>query len=79
VQDRIQLAVGSRFPVTPAFEAQHERPRLEKGLSNKEIAAQLSIAVTMVKNHEQSILDKLKVHHRGEAASLLRASGPAGF
>jgi two-component system, NarL family, nitrate/nitrite response regulator NarL len=51
---------------------------IEKGLSNKEIAAQLSIAVTTVKNHVHSILDKLKVHRRGEAASLLRGSGPAG-
>jgi two-component system, NarL family, nitrate/nitrite response regulator NarL len=45
---------------------------IEKGLSNKEIAAQLSIAVTTVKNHVHSILEKLKVQRRGEAASLLR-------
>jgi DNA-binding NarL/FixJ family response regulator len=48
---------------------------IEKGLSNKEIAAQLSIAVTTVKNHVHSILEKLKVHRRGEAASLVRSSG----
>jgi len=51
---------------------------IEKGLSNKEIAAQLSIAVTTVKNHVHSILEKLKVHRRGEAASLMRSSGPNG-
>ena len=51
---------------------------IEKGLSNKEIAAQLSIAVTTVKNHVHSILEKLKVHRRGEAASLVRGSGSAG-
>lgn len=45
---------------------------IEKGLSNKEIAAQLSIAVTTVKNHVHSILEKLKVQRRGEAASLVR-------
>ena len=47
---------------------------IEQGLSNKEIAAQLSIAVTTVKNHVHSILEKLKVHRRGEAASLVRRS-----
>jgi two-component system, NarL family, nitrate/nitrite response regulator NarL len=48
---------------------------IERGLSNKEIAAQLSIAVTTVKNHVHSILEKLNVHRRGEAASLVRNSG----
>lgn len=48
---------------------------IEQGLSNKEIAAQLSIAVTTVKNHVHSILEKLKVHRRGEAASLVRRTG----
>ncbi|CAN5374217.1 N/A [soil metagenome] len=51
---------------------------IEKGLSNKEIAAQLSIAVTTVKNHVHSILEKLKVQRRGEAASLVRSSGSNG-
>jgi two-component system nitrate/nitrite response regulator NarL len=51
---------------------------IEKGLSNKEIAAQLSIAVTTVKNHVHSILEKLKVQRRGEAASLVRSSSPNG-
>jgi two-component system, NarL family, nitrate/nitrite response regulator NarL len=51
---------------------------IEKGLSNKEIATQLSIAVTTVKNHVHSILEKLKVQRRGEAASLVRSSGSNG-
>jgi DNA-binding NarL/FixJ family response regulator len=51
---------------------------IEQGLSNKEIAAQLSIAVTTVKNHVHSILEKLKVHRRGEAARLVRSSDPNG-
>lgn len=51
---------------------------IEKGLSNKEIAARLSIAVTTVKNHVHSILEKLKVQRRGEAASLVRSSSPNG-
>jgi two-component system, NarL family, nitrate/nitrite response regulator NarL len=51
---------------------------IEKGLSNKEIAARLSIAVTTVKNHVHSILEKLKVQRRGEAASLVRSTSPNG-
>ncbi len=49
---------------------------IEQGLSNKEIAAQLSIAVTTVKNHVHSILEKLKVQRRGEVAWVVRDSGP---
>lgn len=48
---------------------------LEQGMSNKEIAAQLSIAVTTVKNHVHSILEKLKVHRRGEVAWVVRDDG----
>jgi DNA-binding NarL/FixJ family response regulator len=49
---------------------------IEQGMSNKEIAAQLCIAVTTVKNHVHSILEKLKVQRRGEAAWVVRSSGP---
>jgi two-component system, NarL family, nitrate/nitrite response regulator NarL len=45
---------------------------LEEGLSNKEIARCLSIEVRTVKNHVHNILEKLRVHRRGEAAALLR-------
>jgi two-component system, NarL family, nitrate/nitrite response regulator NarL len=47
---------------------------IELGLSNKEIATTLSISVTTVKNHVHSILEKLRVSRRGEAASLVRGS-----
>ena len=49
---------------------------IERGFSTKEIAAQLTIAVTTVKNHVHSILEKLEVQRRGEAASLLRRGQP---
>ena len=49
---------------------------IEKGLSNKEIATQLSIAVTTVKNHVHSILEKLGVQRRGEVASIVRGARP---
>jgi len=45
---------------------------LDRGLSNKEIARGLGIEVPTVKNHVHNILEKLKVHRRGEAAALIR-------
>jgi two-component system nitrate/nitrite response regulator NarL len=45
---------------------------VERGCSNKEIAAQLCIDVRTVKNHVHKILEKLEVNRRGEAARLAR-------
>jgi two-component system, NarL family, nitrate/nitrite response regulator NarL len=45
------------------------------GLSNKAIASRLSIELATVKNHVHSILEKLRVHSRGEAAAKLRPTG----
>jgi two-component system, NarL family, nitrate/nitrite response regulator NarL len=45
---------------------------LDQGLSNKEIAQRLSIAVPTVKNHVHSILEKLDVEGRAEAGARLR-------
>jgi two-component system nitrate/nitrite response regulator NarL len=42
------------------------------GLSNKAIASRLSIELATVKNHVHRILEKLRVHSRGEAAAKLR-------
>ena len=54
-----------------------------EGLSNKQIAGQLGIRDATVKNHVHSILGKLRVSRRGEAAARLsrhrpRAAPPAG-
>lgn len=43
-----------------------------RGLSNKEIAHALRIEVTTVKNHVHSILEKLNVSRRTDAAALVR-------
>jgi DNA-binding NarL/FixJ family response regulator len=46
---------------------------LERGMSNKEIAAALVIEPGTAKNHVQNVLRKLNVHRRGQAAALGRA------
>jgi DNA-binding NarL/FixJ family response regulator len=52
---------------------------IDRGLSNKEIAAQLCIEVPTVKNHVHNILEKLHVKRRGQAAALIRRpTGAAG-
>lgn len=45
---------------------------VDRGLSNKGIAEELGIELATVKNHVHNILEKLKVHRRGEAAARLR-------
>jgi two-component system, NarL family, nitrate/nitrite response regulator NarL len=47
---------------------------LEQGLTNKEISRRLGIEVRTVKNHVHNVLEKLRVHHRGEAAARLRST-----
>jgi two-component system, NarL family, nitrate/nitrite response regulator NarL len=43
-----------------------------QGLSNKEIARELCIALPTVKNHVHSVLEKLQVRRRGDAVSAMR-------
>jgi two-component system, NarL family, nitrate/nitrite response regulator NarL len=45
---------------------------IARGLTNKEIAARLVIGPATVKNHVHSILGKLGVQRRGEAAAMFR-------
>jgi DNA-binding NarL/FixJ family response regulator len=47
---------------------------VEQGRSNKEIARQLAISAATVKHHIHSILQKLHVSRRGQAAARLRGS-----
>lgn len=42
---------------------------ISQGLSNKEIAAVLGISVSTVKNHVHSVLEKLRVQSRAQAAA----------
>jgi two-component system, NarL family, nitrate/nitrite response regulator NarL len=45
---------------------------IDEGLSNKQIAARLTIELATVKNHVHHILEKTRSRRRGEAAALLR-------
>ena len=47
---------------------------VEQGLTNKEIARQLGIELATVKNHVHSILEKLDVRRRGEAAAVFKGA-----
>jgi DNA-binding NarL/FixJ family response regulator len=49
-----------------------------QGMTNKEIAAELSVELSTVKNHVHNALDKLGVHRRTEAAARL-GGRPAGL
>ena len=46
-----------------------------KGSTNREIATELFISVNTVKHHIHSILDKLGVENRRQAADFARAQG----
>jgi two-component system nitrate/nitrite response regulator NarL len=48
---------------------------IEKGLSNKEIAVQLGIEVSTVKNHVHNILDKLHLHDRQSVVRYVKQHG----
>jgi two-component system, NarL family, nitrate/nitrite response regulator NarL len=82
---RVAAALGRRLeelasdarPMTdgPASLTHREREivdLIDRGLSNKEIAASLFIQVSTVKNHVHRILEKLGVEGRREAATLVR-------
>jgi two-component system, NarL family, nitrate/nitrite response regulator NarL len=48
---------------------------IERGLSNKEIAGELKIEVSTVKNHVHNILDKLQLQDRRSAARYAKEHG----
>jgi DNA-binding NarL/FixJ family response regulator len=48
---------------------------IDRGLSNKQIARELSIEVSTVKHHVHNLLEKLGAERRAEAAARLRPEG----
>jgi len=67
---------GGKSPVLEAVKlTQRERQVVEligDGLSNKEIAARLHVAVHTVKSHVHNVLEKLALHTRLEVAAFTR-------
>lgn len=63
------LARGQRITASASLTARElEVVRLAgRGLTNKEIAAELTVELSTVKNHVHNALDKLGVHRRGDA------------
>ena len=68
---------GDRLALTLTAREREIAPLIDRGLSNKEIAAHLRIEVATVKNHVHNLLEKLQVASRGEAAARLRAGAGA--
>jgi two-component system nitrate/nitrite response regulator NarL len=69
-----ERAAPARLPITPR-EAEIVR-LIDDGMSNKEIATRLGIALPTVKNHIHNLLEKLRVARRSEAAARLRGYKP---
>ncbi|MEP6765363.1 MAG: response regulator transcription factor, partial [Gemmatimonadaceae bacterium] len=74
-----QAIAGGKSPVLEAVKlTQRERQVVDligDGLSNKEIAAQLHLAVHTVKSHVHNVLEKLALHTRLEVAAFTRGGG----
>jgi two-component system, NarL family, nitrate/nitrite response regulator NarL len=51
---------------------------IRQGLSNKQIAARLSLGTSTVKNHVHDLLERLQVGRRGDAAAQLSGDGLPG-
>jgi DNA-binding NarL/FixJ family response regulator len=71
------LKGGGNSPVLEAVRlTQRERQVVDligEGLSNKEIAAQLHVAIHTVKSHVHNVLEKLALHTRLEVAAFTRS------
>jgi DNA-binding NarL/FixJ family response regulator len=74
---RLSLLASERTPIRAGPELTTREAEIlaliEMGLSNREIAQRLSIAIHTVKNHVHSLLTKLGVGSRAQAAALSRS------
>jgi DNA-binding NarL/FixJ family response regulator len=70
---RTQLETGSNYGLT--YRQRQLVVLVEKGLTNKEIAASLNLSEFTVKNHIRRILRQVDAQTRYEAVDVIRASG----
>ena len=74
-----RAVMGGKSPVLEAVKlTQRERQVVDligDGLSNKEIAATMHIAIHTVKSHVHNVLEKLALHTRLEVAAFTRTEG----
>lgn len=71
-----QAAAGPGSPIPSGLDTLTRRQHqvalcLARGLSNKQIAAELGIRVTTTKDHVHAVLTKLDVKSRGKVAALI--------
>jgi DNA-binding NarL/FixJ family response regulator len=79
IADHVVTQTGKRSPFKSVRMTGREREVVEliaEGLSNKQIASQLNLAVDTVKSHVHNILEKLSLHTRLEIASYRHLGGP---
>ncbi len=71
VSDEVDGILANDPPLPDLSQRQHQILELiSRGLTNKEIAAQLDISLESVKSHIKIILEKLGAASRAEAASI---------
>ena len=74
------VAVGSRAKVLEAVRLTNRERQvivlLGEGLSNKEIATRMNVAVHTVKSHVHNVLEKLSLRSRLEVAAFSHSGGP---
>ena len=72
----VAVGLAQRMPYSELSSRELEVLKLiVEGLSNKEIASALTITVSTVKNHVNSILGKLRVNDRTQAATMALRRG----
>ncbi len=78
--ESLAVVMDAREPVAPAALTARQRTIAELlalGLRNREIAERLAISEHTVRRHVESVLSRLRVHSRAQAARALGASPAA--
>jgi len=73
----MRLAAATASLETPTAREMQVLEMISSGLSNKEIARRLNIGLATTKSHVHSLLGKLGLQRRGQAAAWIRAQQPS--